>query len=167
MFPIRVLHWLLAQAAPQHGTRPDYDLLHVAYDRTPPHQTAYPERWEWRAPPGLYLRLAARNAGLTEVLVQVHYRRRRGVWELANAFHDPSRPFHFPADRTVVFSDWIKLPRLTLHGFGLYAVTIYFRPVGEVEWEMEPARTRPWDPPERLGEGWDFGAVDYFRVVRP
>jgi hypothetical protein len=167
---IRVLHWLLAKTASRHGVHPEYNLLHVAYDRSSPLGTTFSEKWTWREPPGLYLRVAAWEAGLTEILVQVHYRRRRRVWERTTAFHDPGHPYHFPVDRAVVFSDWIKLPYLTLHGFGLYAATIYFRAArsGEDEDEEpgEETRTRPWDP-EDLGEGWVFGAVDYFRVVTP
>ena len=165
---------MLARAASRHGTRPDYDLLQVAYDWSPPPATTYPERWAWHPVPGLYLRVAAHDAGLTEVLIQVHYRRRR-VWELTNAFHDPSRPYHFPTNRTVVLSDWIKLPSLTSHGFGLYATTIYFRAVAsEEDKDEEPEESpkpRPWDPGEalqsRIGDGWTFGAVDYFRMVKP
>ena len=52
----------------------------------------------------------------------------------------------FPSDRTVVFSQPFRLPNVKLIGTGLYAVRIYFRPLG---WQ------------------WALGAIEYFRVVRP
>ena len=110
---------------------------------------------------------------MTEVLVQVHYRRRRYVWERTTALYDPGHPYHFPTDRTRVLSTWVQLPHVSLRGLRLYAATIYFRavePEEAQEWE-ETGRTRPWDPDEQLkkeiGDGWVFGAVDYFRVVNP
>jgi hypothetical protein len=76
------------------------------------------------------------------------------------------------------------LPYATLEGYGLYAVTIYFRRIdsddgtddsvpeeSEETWEkpsLEMEETGnailPWDPEE---PGWVFGAVDYFYVVNP
>jgi hypothetical protein len=165
----RVLHWIMAAAAPRHGSRPDFDLLQVAFDRLPRGDTTV--RRNWSNPPGMYLRVAAANAGLTEVLIQVHrrtVRRRHGShrgWKLTTVLHDPGHPYHFPEDRTVCVCDWIKLPFVTLDGPGLYATTIYFRAVDFESNDFEQIRNRPWDP-DGFGRGWEYGAVDFFRVVK-
>ena len=161
---IKVLHWLLAKTVRTHSVPPESDLLGVAYDHAIPAGTTFPKT---RGQVVMFLRLAAREAGLTEFLVQVHYRRLRNVWDRTNVFFDPGRPFHFPSDRTVVYTDRLQLPFVTLPGYGLYAVTIYFRPVkseADADDETGSARRRPWDPGE---PGWVFGKVDYFRVVKP
>jgi len=129
----------------------------------------------------MFLRVLASEAGLTEFIVQVHWQMGSGGWKQTTHFSDPGRPFVFPLDQEVVYADWIQLPYATLEGYGLYAVTIYFRriePDDEEdrtateeagEWEEADddatpveAVAMPWDPAE---SGWVFGAVDYFYVV--
>ena len=104
----------------------------------------------------------ARDAGVTEFLVQVHRETVAGEWNRTCAFSDQGRPLVLPTDRTVHLTQWIQLPYVTLTGYGLYAVTIFFRTVDSEYVDGQEAT--PWEPD---GPGWWFGEVDYFRVVKP
>ena len=139
---IAVQHCVLAALARQHASRPVFDLLEVAYEVSVPPDTEFPRvvaRFD------LFLRVVARRAGSTRLRVRVRRRVRRGLWELVNDYYAPNTRLPFPSNRTVVFSQPIRLPNVKLTGAGLYAITVYFRPPGR---------------------RWGLGAIEYFRVVR-
>jgi hypothetical protein len=139
---IDVQHCVLTTLARQHGSRPVFDLLEVAYEVEVPADTEFP-----RFVPkfDLFLRVVARSAGSTRLRIRIHRHVRRGVRELTNDFR-PDRRLDFPRTRTVVFSHPGRLPNVKLTGTGLYAIRVYFRPTGCP---------------------WELGTIEYFRVVRP
>ena len=139
---VAVQHCGLAALARQHGSLPVFDLLEVAFEVSVPPDTEFP-----RVVPrfDLFLRVVARRAGPTRLRIRVRRRVRRGVWDLVNDFYSPATRLPFPSNRTVVFSQPVRLPNVKLTGVGLYAVGVFFRP---------------------RGQRWSLGAVEYFRVVR-
>jgi hypothetical protein len=139
---IDVRHCVLTAVTRQHGNRPVFDLLEVGYEYTVPADTEFPKlvpRFD------LFLRVAARSAGPTELRIRVYRRRRRHLWELVNDYLSPNQVVPFPSNRTVVLSNSFRLANVKLTGTGLYAVRVFFRP---------------------LRSHWQLGAVEYFRVVR-
>lgn len=139
---IAVQHCVLATIARQHATRPVFDLLEVAYEVSVPPDTEFPRivaRFD------LFLRVFARGAGPTRLRIRVRRRVRRGVWDLVNDFYSPNTRLPLPANRTVVFSQPIRLPNVKLTGVGLYAISVHFRP---------------------RHAKWALAAREYFRVVR-
>lgn len=139
---IAVQHCVLATVISRHGTRPVFDLLEVGYEYAVPPDTEFPK---FVPKFDLFLRVAARSAGPTEIRVRVHRRRHRRHWELVNDFFSPNKVLSFPNNRTVVLSDSVRLANVKLTGTGLYALKVFFR----------PPRSR-----------WQLGAVEYFHVVR-
>jgi hypothetical protein len=139
---IDVQHGILSALTRQHGSRPVFDLLEVAYEYTVPPDTEFP-----RVVPrfDLFLRIVARSAGPTRIRIRIRRQIRRGVWELVNDFYNPTRRLSFPPNRTAVFSQPVRLPNVHLTGTGLYAVRVYFRPAN-------------WH--------WELGTIEYFRIVR-
>jgi hypothetical protein len=139
---IDVQHGILTTLTRQHGSRPVFDLLEVAYEYTVPPDTEFPKivpRFD------LFLRIIALSAGPTRIRIRIHRQVRRGAWELVNDFHNPACRLSFPLDRTVVLSQPFRLPNVHLTGTGLYSVRVYFRPA---KWH------------------WELGTIEYFRIAR-
>lgn len=139
---VAVQHCVLATLARQHASRPVFDLLEVSYEVSVPPDTEFPRivaRFD------LFLRVVAKRAGPTRLRIRVRRRIRRGSWDLVNDFFSPNTRLPFPKNRTVVFSQPVRLPNVKLTGTGLYAIQVYFR---------------------FPKQNWELGAVEYFRVVR-
>ncbi|MFO0821835.1 MAG: hypothetical protein U0792_01745 [Gemmataceae bacterium] len=175
---VQVHHWLVTKQARTYGSVPESDLLGVAHNYPIPPDTEFPKS---RRPLVMFLRVFSQRAGLVDFLIQIHWQMGTGEWKRTTLFSDPNRPFVFPPDREILYADWIRLPYATLQGYGLYAVTIYFRRIEADDEEGQPEADQPdtweesqvdvtpfevepmpWDPEET---GWVFGAVDYFYVV--
>lgn len=161
---VEVQHWMRAAVVQQVTGQQAHNLFEVAIDYTVPADTEFP-----RIVPFLdmFIRVVGRCAGETRVRIRIHHEVRPGRWALRNDYEQVRHRLPLPPDRIVFYDRLIRLPNVSLDGTGLYAVSVYFRPVDEHEeldgfyWDRDET---PWDPDE---PEWEFGAVEYFRVRRP
>ena len=161
---VEVQHWVRAALVQQVTAQTSYNLFEVAVDYTVPADTEFPKIVPYL---DMFIRVVGRSAGETRVMIRVHHEHRPGRWTLRNDFEQPRHQLPLPPDQTVFLSRPVRLANVSLGGTGLYAVSVYFRPVIEPEesdgfyWDRDET---PWDPDE---PEWAFGAVEYFRVRRP
>ena len=155
-----VQHRVLSRLVRQHGTRQVFDLHEVAFEVDVPAEFEFPRTLSRL---DMFLRVAAADAGPTRVRIRVHHEQPRGRWKLRHDLQDARYVIPFPMSARVVHDQPFRLSGVRLEGPGMHAVTVYFRPESDDAADGWNPNTTPWDPDEA---GWEFGAVEYFRVVR-
>lgn len=127
---VEVQHWVRAILIQQPSARLEFNLFEVAIDYTVPADTEFP-RIVTRL--DMFLRVVSRRAGPTRVRIRVHHENRPGRWDLRYDVERVQNRLLLPSDRVVFHDRPFCLAHVSLGGTGLYAVSIYFRPVDEPE----------------------------------
>jgi hypothetical protein len=176
-----VQHCLLAivaaRAAPGvvSGSEEEYSLQGVCYRYSVPADTEFGEEGtdalfgpsgKQQRQVAVYLRLLARDAGTTRVLLRCHFQSARGQWREMQR-HLIGRVLDFPNEGEVVADLAFNLPYLRIGGFGLHALTVHFRSA-EVRGEVGPDELPAWQDEDEWDTepGWASGATEYLEIVR-